>query len=141
VPNDYDVLRERAKAAMWAQDYTSARQSFGRLTQSSAATREDFESLIHAYVWTGDLAGAQPFAKRLVELDPGNQVALQALRDFDEQQRLMARNRAEELAASGRFTEAVQAYRDYMKAFTAASKSTNCSCAASTVGAENTVRQ
>jgi tetratricopeptide (TPR) repeat protein len=117
VPQDYDVLRELANLTLWTQDYSSAREYFTRLVASPSASTEDFESLIHAFEWSGDLAGAQPFAKQLIAREPNNLVALQALRDYNEQQRLLARTQADDLAAAGKYAEATRAYKGYMEAY------------------------
>jgi len=116
-PGDNGVRRELARLEMWTQDYPAARRHYQTLVMGLDATRSDYESLIRAYMWDGDLAGAQPHAERLAQLDPSNAVARSALTEYAEQQRFQARNRADELAAAGRFVEAAEAYRVFMDGY------------------------
>ncbi len=113
-PQDFVVMRELAELELWAQNYEAAKKYFALLVGSSAATTADYESLIHAHTWSGDLEGAEPYAKKLAKLDPNNPVARETLNEILERQKLSARHDAEELAAAGRYPEAVQAYRRYM---------------------------
>lgn len=116
-PQDYAVLRELAQMELWNKRYPEARKEYELLTRSPSATPEDYEALLQTYTWSGDLAGAQPIAQKLAQLQPTNELALQTLHTYAEQKRLAARNHAEELAAARRYPEAVQAYRDYMDTY------------------------
>ncbi len=116
-PQDFAVMRELAAVEMWTKNYAAARKYYALLVGSSAASIEDYESLIHAHTWAGDLEGAEPYARKLAELDPTNPVARETLNELLERQRTSARTGAEELAAAGHFGEAVQAYRLYMSTY------------------------
>jgi len=120
-PRDADIMRELARLEMGNQKYAEARKYYESLTQGPLASHEDYEGLLHTYLWSGDLAGAQPVARKLAALEPNNADARQALSDFAErnriaaeQKRLAERTRAEELAAAQRYPEAIAAYRHYM---------------------------
>jgi tetratricopeptide (TPR) repeat protein len=116
-PQDFDVLRELAQMELWNKRYPEARKDYELLTRSPSATPDDYEALLETYTWSGDLAGAQPVAEKLAQLQPTNELALQTLHTYAEQKRLAARNHAEELAAARRYPEAVQAYRGYMDTY------------------------
>jgi tetratricopeptide (TPR) repeat protein len=116
-PQDYAVLRELAQMELWNKRYPEARKNYEVLTRSSSATPEDYEALLETYTWSGDMAGAQPVASKLAQIQPTNELALQTLRTYAEQRRLAARNHAEELAAARRYPEAVEAYRSYMDVY------------------------
>ena len=116
-PGENGVRRELARIEMWTQNYPAARRHYQTLVVGLDAARSDYESLIRAHMWDGDLAGAQPHAERLAKLDPDNAVARAALTEYAEQKRFQARNRADELAAAGRFVDAAQAYREYMASY------------------------
>ncbi len=116
-PQDYSVLRELAKQEMWTKEYPIARRDYQQLIQSPAAVPEDYEALVNAYSWAGDLEGAEPYARRLAQLDPNNSVARQTLNDLFERRKLAVRAQAEELAGSGHYPEAVEAYRRYMDSY------------------------
>lgn len=116
-PQDFAVLRELAQMELWNKRYPEARKDYEALTRSPSATPEDYEALLQTYTWSGDLAGAQPIAEKLVQLQPTNELANQTLHTYAEQKRLAVRNHAEELAAARRYPEAVEAYRSYMATY------------------------
>lgn len=116
-PQDLTARRELARMEMWTKNYAAAREQYKLLVEGPAASSEDYETLIQAYLWPGDLAGAQPYAAKLAALEPGNPLAREILADFTEQQRLVARAKAEELTAAGRYLQAVEAYRQYMDTY------------------------
>lgn len=116
-PGDAAVRREVAQMELWSGNYAEARKHYEQLVLSLNATAADYEALVHAYLWDRDLEGAQPYARKLAELDPGNPVAHQAMRDFAEQRRYQARSNADDLVAAGRYAEAIQAYRGYMETY------------------------
>lgn len=116
-PEDFTVLRELARLELWMRDYESALRDYQQLIQSPAALPDDYEALVNAYSWAGDLPGAESFARKLAQLDPNNRVARQALSDLFERRKLAARTQAEELAAAGRYPDAVAAYQRYMKSY------------------------
>ena len=116
-PGDTAVLRELAQMELWNKKYPQARKYYELLTHSPSAKPEDYESLLQTYTWNGDVAGAQPIAQKLIQIDPSNELARQTLHTFAEQTRLAARTQAEELAAARRYPEAIEAYRRYMDAY------------------------
>ena len=117
MPHDTAVLRELAQTELWNKQYPEARKNYELLTRDPSAKAEDYESLLQTYTWNGDLAGAQPVAQKLIQIDPHNELARQTLQTFTEQKKLAARTQAEELAAARRYPEAIQAYRRYMDAY------------------------
>jgi tetratricopeptide (TPR) repeat protein len=120
-PRNAEIMRELASLEMGNKQYTEARRQYELLTQGPQARPEDYEALLHAYTWSGDLEGAQPVAQKVLQLEPKNADALQVLSDLEERKRVLAeqkrlgeRTHAEELAEARRYPEAVAAYRQYM---------------------------
>ncbi len=113
VPSDKTALRELAKIELTIPVFSRARQDYELLVSDPRATVEDHEGLVHAYVWDKKLRSAQPYAKKLLELDPGNEVATDALRTFETQERAEAMDKARLLTAAGRYTDALAAYKAY----------------------------
>ena len=116
-PHDVAILRELAQLELWNKKYPEARKYYEQLTQDSSATPGDYEALLQTYTWSGDLAGAQPVAKKLIELSPNNELARLAFHDYAEQKRLATRTHAEELATARRYSQAIEAYRQYMDTY------------------------
>jgi tetratricopeptide (TPR) repeat protein len=112
-PGDKTALRELAKIELTIPVFSRARQDYELLASDPRSTVEDHEGLVHAYSWDGKLASAQPHAKRLLELDPGNEVAVDAIRTFETQERSTAIEKARVLTASGRYSDALAAYKTY----------------------------
>lgn len=113
VPSDKTALRELAKIELTIPAYSRARQDYELLTSDPRSTVEDHEGLVHAYAWDGKLRSAQPHAKKLLELDPGNEVALDAVRTFETQEKTAALDKGRLLTASGRYSDALAAYKAY----------------------------
>src|SRR6185437_11862291 len=80
VPNDKTAIRELAKVELTIPSFSRARQDYATLTTDARATVEDYEGLVHSYVWDGKLLEAQTSAKKLLELDPGNEVAQETVK-------------------------------------------------------------
>lgn len=116
-PADDSIRRELAKMQMWAQNYPSARAELQKLTLSPSASVQDYETLVQAFVWGGDLNGAEPYAEKLAKMQAGNSLASQTLQDIREHRRYEARQAADRLVAERRFLEAIEAYRRYMAAY------------------------
>lgn len=116
-PNDKAVIRELGKVELTIPSFTRARQDYELLTNDPRATIDDYEGLVHAYVWDGKLAAAQASAKKLLELDPANDVALDAIKTFDTQQKAAALDRARVLTGEGRNNEAIAAYKSYIASY------------------------
>lgn len=113
-PADMSVRRELANMEMWAQNYPAARHELHLLTSAPGATVADHEALIQTYVWSGELTAAEPYARQLLKLQPGNALATQTLQDILERRKYEARQQADRLVADRRFPEAIAAYRQYM---------------------------
>ncbi len=113
-PHDVAILRELAQMDLWNKKYPEARKYYEQLTRDPSATPDDYEALLQTYTWSGDMAGAQPIAQKLIQLSPNNELATLTLHNYAEQKRLATRTHAEELAAARRYPEAIEAYRQYM---------------------------
>ena len=116
-PDDPALRRERLQMEMWARNYGAARQQLEAIVRAPGATAADYEALVQACVWSGDLMAARPYAEQLAKLQPDNAVAAQTLRDIHERERYEARATADRLAADKQFPEAIEAYRRYMTAY------------------------
>ncbi len=117
VPSDKTAVRELAKVELTIPVFSRARQDYELLTKDPRSTVEDYEGLVHAYVWDGKLAQAQPDAKKLLELDPENEVARETIRTYDSQQKFAAIDRARTFTGAGRYGDAVAAYKSYIAAY------------------------
>lgn len=113
VPSDKTALRELAKIELTIPSFSRARQDYELLVSDPRATVEDHEGLVHGYVWDKKLRAAQPFAKKLLEIDPGNEVATDAIRTFETQEKAEAIDKARVFTAAGRYTDALAAYKTY----------------------------
>jgi tetratricopeptide (TPR) repeat protein len=109
-PNE-DVLRELARVEMSAPDFASARLHYASLIKSPKATSEDYEGLVNSYLWDGKTEEAQTHARRLLEIEADNPVALAAIKSFGDRGKTSAVARAQKLASSGAFRDAIDAYR------------------------------
>jgi len=116
-PDDVAARRELAKNEMAIPDYAAARQAYEELVGSGAANTEDYEQLVHAYVWDNKVADAQPAAMKLAALDPNNAVARETIEAYRTGQKAELLERARTLAAEKRFPEAIDVYREYSKRF------------------------
>lgn len=116
-PNDKPVVRELAKVELSIPSFSRARQDYEFLTNDPRSTVEDYEGLVHSFVWDDKLAAAQPAAKKLLELDPMNEVALETIKTYDTQQKAASLDRARSLTGEGRNTEAIAAYKSYIGSY------------------------
>lgn len=112
-PSDKTALRELAKIELTIPVFSRARQDYELLASDPRSTVEDHEGLVHAYSWDGKLGAAQPHAKKLLELDPGNEVALDVIKTYETQERTSAIEKARVLTSAGRYSEALTAYKAY----------------------------
>jgi tetratricopeptide (TPR) repeat protein len=115
--NDETARREAAKVDLTVPDFAAARAQYLVLVSTPRATAADYEDLVHAFVWDGKLAEAQPYAIRLSELDKDNVVAFEARRGYETQQRTETLAKAQTLTASARYSEALDAYQSYSSRF------------------------
>ena len=78
LPNDDTARRELAKIELTIPDFAPAQDNYSKLAAGGHASVEDYEDLVHAFVWDDKLAEAQPYAEKLASLSPGNPVALES---------------------------------------------------------------
>jgi tetratricopeptide (TPR) repeat protein len=125
---DVPVQRELARVLTWAREYPDAIKELEALTQGPDRTAEDYEHLVEVNLWTGNLQSAAANADELRRLDPENAVAAHALTlqrqrvanvesQAADTARLVDRNAGDTLAATGKFREAAQAYKQYMASY------------------------
>lgn len=112
-PDDRTALRELAKTELSAPDFEAARRHYKLLVRGEDATAADYEGLLYAWVWDGKLEEAQPVAAKLAAMDPENQAARQAMRDYTQSRKNALLAEARELTGEKRYEEAVDRYREY----------------------------
>ena len=117
VPTDRTAVRELAKVELTIPSFARARQDFQLLTSDPRATVDDYEGLVHAFVWDDKLALAQAPAKMLLQFDPSNAVALEAVRPYETQQKAAEMDKARILTASGNYEEAISTYQRYAASY------------------------
>lgn len=117
-PKDETAQRELGKAQITIPDFEAAQKTYASLVTTSAKPRvEDYEGLVNAHVWNGHFDAAQPFVRKLMEIDPGNAVARRAYVAINETRRLQELEKAQRLASGGKYKLALEAYRKYTAEF------------------------
>ena len=116
VPDDDLTLRALARVQSWGGRLAEARVSYEKLIAWGKARPGDYEGLVGVLLWSDQLEAAEPYARRLLELEPGSPGAQRALAELSARQALRAREAAEELEAMRRFAEARAAYEEYLRA-------------------------
>jgi tetratricopeptide (TPR) repeat protein len=115
VPEDDIALRALARVQSWGGRLAEARASYEKLIAWGKARTGDYEGLVDVLLWTDQLDAAEPYARRLLELEPGSPGALRALAELSTRQALRAREAAEALESDRRFAEARAAYDAYLR--------------------------
>ena len=113
LPNDDTARRELAKIELTIPDFAPAQDDYSKLAAGGRASVEDYEDLVHAFVWDDKLAESQPYAEKLVSLSPGNAVALESRQLFRDRERRKTLEAAEKLTAAGRAQDALALYTAY----------------------------
>jgi tetratricopeptide (TPR) repeat protein len=116
-PADEDATREAARVYLSTPDFGRAREHFQRLTQVRSPKAEDIEGLINAWMWDGKPEGAQVAAQRLLELDPNNETALDAVRSFRDHQRENSLAEARRYVQLQQYEQALSAFREFSRAY------------------------
>ena len=116
-PRDETAIRELARVELGIPDFAAARVQYLKLAESKQATAEDYEGLVHAFVWDGRMEQAQPYARRLAELDPNSTTPFEVRKAYETERRRLALDSARSLTAEGRYGEALDAYRAHVERF------------------------
>jgi len=112
-PHDYEAMRELARIQMSLPDFAGARKTLGAIVSAGKGQAEDYAGLVNAHLWEGQYDAAQPFLERLIEIDPDHETARAARKTVVEKARTQELEGARVLAATGRFSDALQAYRAF----------------------------
>jgi tetratricopeptide (TPR) repeat protein len=115
VPDDDLALRALARVQSWSGRLAESRASYEKLIAWGKARPGDYEGLVNVLLWSDDLEAAEPYARRLLELEPGTPGAAKVLADLRTRQALRLRESAEKLEAERRFAEARAAYQQYLQ--------------------------
>ncbi|MEZ5351602.1 MAG: tetratricopeptide repeat protein [Bryobacteraceae bacterium] len=116
-PDDHDARRELARIQIALPDFAGARESYATIVGAGAAGADDYAGLVNAHIWEGHYDAAQPFLDRLMAIDPNHEAARNARRVVFEKNRVQELEGARVLAATGKFSDALQAYRIYSQNF------------------------
>jgi tetratricopeptide (TPR) repeat protein len=116
VPDDDLALRSLARVQSWSGRLPQARASYETLIGWGKARPGDYEGLVNVLLWSGQLEAAEPYAQKLLELEPGSAGALRVLADLGAERALRLREKAEAHEQERRFAEARAAYERYLKA-------------------------
>jgi tetratricopeptide (TPR) repeat protein len=116
-PDDIEARRELARLQITLPDFAGARESYGAIVAAGKGGAEDYAGLVNAHVWEGQYEAAQPFLERLIEIDPNHEAARNARRSIVEKGRVEELEAARVLAATGKFSDALTAYRGYVRHF------------------------
>jgi tetratricopeptide (TPR) repeat protein len=112
-PNDEAARRELAKVQMSMPDFPGARKSYATLVTGSKPSVEDYEGLVNAHIWDGQFETAQPYVRKLLELDPGNAIGRKAYVAVGDKKREQDLEAAQRLASAGKYKQAIDAYRTF----------------------------
>lgn len=117
LPNDDTARRELAKIELTIPDFAPAQDDYSKLAAGGHASVEDYEDLVHAFVWDDKLEEAQPYAEKLVSLAPGNAVALESRQLYRDRERRKTLEAARKLTTAGRTQDALALYASYAAKF------------------------
>lgn len=117
LPNDDTARRELAKIELTIPEFAPAQDEYSKLAAGGHASVEDYEDLVHAFVWDGKVEEAQPYAEKLASLSPGNAVALESRQLYRDQERQKTLDAAQKLASDGRTQDALALYTAYAAKF------------------------
>ncbi|MBI1352863.1 MAG: tetratricopeptide repeat protein [Acidobacteria bacterium] len=116
-PSDPDALRELARVELALPDFPAAQQRFARLVEGPFGTVADREGLTQSYLWAGRTEEAREQAKRLLEIEPTNAVALEALEQAQTQSRDTLLEKARRLTAESNYAGALDAYNAFLEKY------------------------
>jgi thioredoxin-like negative regulator of GroEL len=116
-PEDTTALRELARIQTSIPDLPGARRSLGSVISAGDGKVEDYEGLVNANVWEGHYEAARPFIDKLLELDAENETGKRASRLVFDKARSQELDRIQRIASSGKFSDALEAYRGFVQNF------------------------